>query len=89
MLLLMDLHSPGFTSESLNALHNKVSEMKLKNKQLICGMMMDEISIKQDVHFSGKRNQGYVNYGTGLNDDTDSLPLAKEALVLMLGGFKF
>lgn len=58
--------------------------MKLKNKQLICGMMMDEVSIKQDVHFNGKRNQGYVNYGTGLNEDTDSLPLAKEALVLML-----
>jgi len=76
--------SPGFTTESLNALHNKVSEMKLKNKQLICGMMMDEVSIKQDVHFNGKRNQGYVNYGTGLNEDTDSLPLAKEALVLML-----
>ncbi|KAE9524151.1 hypothetical protein AGLY_015516, partial [Aphis glycines] len=75
---------PGFTSESLNTLHNKVFEMKLKNKQLICGMMMDEFSIKQDVHFNGKRNQGYVNYGTGLNDDTDSLPLAKEALVLML-----
>lgn len=76
--------SPGFTKESVNALKNKVAQMKLKSKPLICGMIMDEISIKQDVHFNGKRNQGYVSYGTELNEDTDSLPLAKEALVLML-----
>lgn len=41
--------------------------MWLKNKKLICGMMLDEIHIKTD----GQRNQGYVSYGTGLNEDTD------------------
>jgi len=35
-------------------------------------------------YFNGQRNQGYVSYGTGLNEDTDTLPLAKEVLVLML-----
>jgi len=76
--------SPGFTKESMNALEIKVAEMKLKNKILVCGMMMDEVSIKQGTHFNGTRNQGYISLGTGINDDTDALPLAKEALVIML-----
>jgi len=68
----------------MNALEIKVAEMKLKNKILVCGMMMDEVSIKQGTHFNGTRNQGYISLGTGINDDTDALPLAKEALVIML-----
>jgi len=76
--------SPGFTKESMNAIRIKVAEMKTKNKTLLCGMMMDEISIKEGTHFNGKRNQGYISYGTGLNEDSDSLPLAKEALVIMI-----
>lgn len=67
----------------MNALEIKVAGMKLKNKILVCGMMMDEVSIKQGTHFNGTRNQGY-SLGTGIYDDTDALPLAKEALVIML-----
>lgn len=40
--------SSGFTKDSLNALRNKVSEMELKNKKLICGMMLDVMHIKTD-----------------------------------------
>jgi len=58
--------------------------MKSKNKTLVCGMMMDEISSKKSTYFNGSRNQGYISYGTGLNDDSDPLPLGKEALVIMI-----
>lgn len=76
--------TPGFTKESINAIQIKVAKMKSKNKTLVCGMMVDEITIKEGIHFNGTRNQGYISYGTGLNDDTDTLPLAKEALVIMI-----
>ncbi|XP_016657068.1 uncharacterized protein LOC107882742 [Acyrthosiphon pisum] len=76
--------APGFTKGSINAIQIKVAEMKLKDKTLVCGMMIDEISIKEGTHFNGTRNQGYISYGTGLNADTDTLPLAKEAIVIML-----
>jgi len=76
--------APGFTKESINAIQIKVAEMKLKDKTLVCGVMIDEISIKGGTHFNGTRNQGYISYETGLNADTDTLPLDKEALVIML-----
>lgn len=45
---------------------------------------MDEVSIKQDIHFNGTRNQGYISYRTGLDDDNDIMPIEKEALVFKL-----
>lgn len=46
--------SPGFTNESLNAIKIKVDEMKIKNKKLYCGIIMDEISIRENVNLVGK-----------------------------------
>lgn len=57
--------------------------MKSKNKTLVCGLLMDEMYIKEDIHYNGSRLQGYVNYGTG-TDESDALPKAKEALTFML-----
>lgn len=51
-------------------------------------MLMDEISIKEGIYFNDSRNQGYISYGTGLNDDSDPLPLEKEALVIMIVALK-
>jgi len=45
--------------------------------------MMDEMSIKKDVHFNGVHNIGYVNMGTK-NDESDALPMASDILVFML-----
>lgn len=75
--------SPGFTSEALNAIKIKFQEMLEKNKQLVCGLIMDEMYIKEDIHYNCIRLQGYINYGIK-TDDVDGLPKAMEALVFML-----
>ncbi len=73
---------PGFTQESLNAIRLKSKEMKQNGKQLICGLLMDEMHIKENISYNNQRLQGYVNYGTGTNGN-DGLPRATEALVFM------
>lgn len=75
--------SPGFTSEALNAIKIKSEEMLAKGKQLICGLIMDEMYIKENIHYNGKRLQGYINYGIK-TDEVDGLPKAREALVFLL-----
>lgn len=74
---------PGFLTEALKAVKNKVKSMAEKSETLFCGLMIDEMSIKKDVHFNGKYNIGYVNMGTK-NDESDALPLASDILVFML-----
>jgi hypothetical protein len=44
--------------------------------------MMDEMSIRKHIHWNGKRQIGYVNYGHDM--ESDSLPEAKDALVFLL-----
>jgi len=51
---------PGITKESV-----KVEEMKNLGKNLFGCLTMDEMSIKQHVQWTGKRHQGYVDYGPG------------------------
>lgn len=73
--------NPGFTTESLEAL--KVMAKK-KEGPLYCCLMMDEIAIRRKIEWDGKKFQGYVDFGGGL--DTDEVPEAKEALVFMVTG---
>jgi len=47
---------------------------------------MDEMSIRKHVEWDGKGSYGFVDYGTGFDDD--SLGVAKEAFVLMLVAVK-
>ena len=75
--------APGFTAEALEAIKMKVNEMKSNEKQLICGLVMDEMFIREHVQWNGKRHQGFVNFGTG-TDQHDSLPKAREALVFLI-----
>lgn len=70
--------TPGFTTEALNALKMRVDS----GRNLVCSLMMDEIAIRQQVEWDGKRYQGYIDMGTGLDDD--GMPLAKEALTFMV-----
>ena len=53
-----------------------------ENSEIFCALMMDEICIRKHVEWDGKRSYGFVNYGTGFDDD--SVGVAKEAFVLML-----
>ncbi|XP_071641013.1 uncharacterized protein [Temnothorax longispinosus] len=74
---------PGFTSESFDALKEKVSEEKKVGRQVIVTLMLDEIGIKKGIQYirDGKL-RGYVNVGSGI-ETCDDIPLAKEALVFM------
>lgn len=73
---------PGFTEEALAAIKIKVVEANTKNYKIICSLVMDEMAIRQQVQFDGNKYYGFVNCGVSL--DADTIPEAKEALVLML-----
>ncbi|KAE9521773.1 hypothetical protein AGLY_017824 [Aphis glycines] len=75
--------SPGFTSESINAIRLKSEEMKNKGKTLLCGLTMDEMYLKEHVHYNGDKLQGYISCGIK-DSDFDGLLKAREALVFML-----
>ena len=65
---------PGFTEDALTALKAKVLAAKRDNQEVVCALMLDEMSTRKHVEWDGK-------LGTGINDD--SLPEATDALVFM------
>lgn len=73
---------PGFTEEAFNALRQKVNAALQEGKPSPCALVMDEMAIKQYTEFDGEKMHGYVDMGTGIQDD--SLPIAREALVFMV-----
>ena len=73
---------PGFTEPAFNALKLKAEEAKENGKEVLCSLMLDEMSIKKHVSWDGHKYQGYVDLGNGADDD--SLPLANDALVFMV-----
>ena len=60
----------------------KAEEAKENGKEVLCSLMLDEMSIKKHVSWDGYKYQGYVDLGNGADDD--SLPLANDALVFMV-----
>ncbi|KAL4103426.1 hypothetical protein QTP88_018803 [Uroleucon formosanum] len=76
---------PGMTKESFQAISLKVKEMKVNGKQLYGCLVMDEMTIKQHVHWTGTRHQGYIDFGLGgKTEEMDNLPYAKDAFVIMV-----
>jgi hypothetical protein len=73
---------PGFTQPAFNALKVKVEDAEKNGKKVICSLMMDEMAIKKHISWDGKKYNGYVDLGNGINDD--SLPVAADALVFMV-----
>lgn len=72
---------PGFSSEALQALENFAKNNN--SKKLLCSLCFDEMAIRKCVEWDGKNFVGFANYGH-TTDQSDSLPVAKEALVFML-----
>ena len=70
---------PGFSEDALRALQMKVSS---RSSPMYCALMMDEVAIRQQLEWDGKKYCGYIDMGTETDDD--SLPLAKEALVFIV-----
>ena len=73
---------PGFTKDALTAMKAKVLAAKRDGQEVVCSLMLDEMSIRKHVEWDGKRYRGFVDLGTGIADD-DSLPEATDALVFM------
>ena len=71
--------SPGFTKESLNALR-----ITFENKEspIICSLIYDEIDLKRNISFDGKKTYGYVDLGDGMLSETGQE--ASQALVFMI-----
>jgi len=67
---------PGLTSESLRAIQINVQEFQESGKQLIGGLMLDEMCIKENIHWTGSRYQGFIDYGPGSINEMDNLPYA-------------
>ncbi|KAF0711424.1 THAP-type domain-containing protein, partial [Aphis craccivora] len=78
---------PGMTKESFQAISLKVKEMRNNGKQLYGCLVMDEMSIKQHVHWTGSRHQGYIDFGLGgKTEEMDNLTYAKDAFVILVVG---
>lgn len=73
---------PGFTDEVFRALKAKVLAAARDKQQVVCGLLMDEMSIKKHVEWDGKRFRGFVDLGTAVDDD--SVATAKDAFVFMV-----
>ncbi|ELU02499.1 hypothetical protein CAPTEDRAFT_200991 [Capitella teleta] len=69
--------SPGFCAVASRALR-----IRAKSQQLVCALMMDEMAIRQKMEWKGKQFIGRIDMGTDVIGD--SMPLAKEALAMMV-----
>lgn len=72
---------PGFTKEILNALKCKVRNM---DSPIFCNLVIDEVTIRQQVVYDGNQYYGYVDLGVNWIKDVDNPSLAKNALVFMV-----
>lgn len=74
--------APGFSTESLNTLQEMVRTQASKGLPVLCNLVMDEMSIRKQIEWTGKVFTGHVNFG--INFDSDEVPAAREVLVFML-----
>lgn len=73
---------PGFTEPALAALRLRADVAADKGKPILCSLVMDEMALRQQVEWDGKKYHGYIDMGTELDDD--SLPIAKECLTFLV-----
>ena len=58
--------NPGFTQEAFDSLKVKDADANEKGEDIVCSLMLDEMSIMRHLDFDGKRVVGYVDVGTHL-----------------------
>ena len=69
-------------SHAFSALRLRADEAAKTGKPLLCALVIDEMAIRKQVEWDGKKYHGYIDMGTELNDD--SIPVAREALTFMI-----
>lgn len=71
----------GLSTEAFNALKMKCAETASKGHRTVCSLMVDEMAIRQNIQWNKRNFEGFVDFGSGI--DSDSLPQAKAAFVIM------
>lgn len=69
---------PGFTAESFDRLNDKAKKL---DKEIVCALVADEMSIRQQKIWTGKRYEGLVDMGMGTEE---SEIIASQVYVIML-----
>lgn len=77
----------GICQRSFELLKQKVVDMRSQGKELICGLVHDEMAIKQHVQYldATKEFCGFINFGK-VPDDCENLPIASNVLMFLLNG---
>ena len=69
---------PGFTSEALSVLRARVHKVKKEgNGEVICSLMIDEMTIQKHVEWTGSKFSGYADMGTTVDDNTNPVVTGK------------
>ena len=73
---------PGYIQPAFDNLKAKVSENKKLNREFICSLVVDEMSIKRQIEFDGKKMWEYIDVGSSVQKD--DMQAAIEAFVVMV-----
>ena len=73
---------PRFTAEAFSGLEAEAKIAKEKGHELVCCLLLDEMTIKTQVQWDGKKFHGYIAVCTECNDDSNSI--VTQALVFMV-----
>lgn len=81
---------PGFTKCAFDALKAKVDRAKESRKEVLCGLIFDEMSTRRHSQYDKTKKAflGHITAGRPVEYD-DFSPLAKEALLLMVSGINY
>lgn len=71
-------------------LEDKVEELKRTNEELYCGLVHDEMSIRQHAQWLDDKEDfsGFITFGK-VAEASETLPLATHVLVFLLNGINF
>lgn len=81
---------PGISTEALVALKKKAGEAIINGKQPLVCVSFDEMAVRKQLLWDQNEQKivGYADYGSNHadNNDDETLPIAKEALVYLVNG---
>ena len=60
-------------------------ELNKDGQEVLCALMLDEMSIRKHVQWDGKKYRGFVDLGTDIDDE--SLPKPLDCLLINAGIF--
>lgn len=77
----------GICKRSFQLLKEKAAQMKRDGKQLFCGLIHDEMNIREHIQWLNNKNEfsGLITFGK-ITDEEETLPLATQVLVYMVSG---